>query len=107
VVRNASSASRYMPSLVLFTLLMFSEDDSFRWNLKFLIRFLHLWIIIAGLTWIFGALAVGEAAVVFFYLFALCNCVQGLVIFIFQLLLDHTFDESHSNEDFFYVGFFL
>jgi hypothetical protein len=62
---------------------------------------------IAGLTWIFGALAIGEAAVVFFYLFALCNCVQGIVIFIFQLLLDHTFDESQSSEESFQCCPFL
>jgi hypothetical protein len=44
-----------------------------------------------GVTWIFGALAIGKSAVVFFYLFALCNVLQGVVIFIFHLYLDRRF----------------
>jgi hypothetical protein len=44
-----------------------------------------------GLTWIFGALAIGEAAVVFFYLFALGNVFQGVLIFVFHCLLDPKF----------------
>ena len=41
-----------------------------------------------GITWIFGAVAIGRASVPFFYLFAICNVLQGVVIFVFQVLLN-------------------
>ena len=41
-----------------------------------------------GVTWVFGALAIGGAALVFIYLFALCNAFQGLFIFIFHCAVD-------------------
>jgi hypothetical protein len=41
-----------------------------------------------GVTWVFGALAIGDAAVVFMYLFTLCNVVQGIFIFVFHFALD-------------------
>ena len=41
-----------------------------------------------GITWVFGAFAIGQAAVAFFYLFAILNALQGVVIFTFQVLLD-------------------
>jgi hypothetical protein len=41
-----------------------------------------------GITWLFGALAIGDASVTFFYLFAICNSLQGLFIFIFHCYLD-------------------
>ena len=45
-----------------------------------------------GVTWIFGALAIGgSSAVVFFYIFALLNVLQGVIIFIFHCLLDPKF----------------
>ncbi|XP_015756752.1 PREDICTED: adhesion G-protein coupled receptor D1-like [Acropora digitifera] len=39
-----------------------------------------------GITWIFGVLALGSQTIVFQYLFALCNSLQGLFIFIFHCL---------------------
>ncbi|KAK2565200.1 Adhesion G-protein coupled receptor D1 [Acropora cervicornis] len=39
-----------------------------------------------GITWIFGVLALGNQTIVFQYLFALCNSLQGLFIFIFHCL---------------------
>jgi hypothetical protein len=44
-----------------------------------------------GITWVFGALAIGKAAVVFIYLFAICNVLQGVVILIFHCYLDQRF----------------
>ena len=41
-----------------------------------------------GITWVFGALAIGEASLVFVYLFALCNAFQGIFIFVFHCYLD-------------------
>ncbi|GFO27272.1 G-protein coupled receptor 126-like [Plakobranchus ocellatus] len=40
-----------------------------------------------GLTWIFAVFAIGEASVVFYYLFAIFNSLQGLFIFVFYCLL--------------------
>lgn len=39
-----------------------------------------------GITWIFGVMALGSQTIVFQYLFALCNSLQGLFIFIFHCL---------------------
>jgi hypothetical protein len=41
-----------------------------------------------GITWVFGALAIGNAGIVFLYLFAICNAFQGLFIFIFHCYID-------------------
>jgi hypothetical protein len=42
-----------------------------------------------GVTWIFGALAIGgSSAIAFFYIFALLNVLQGVVIFIFHCAMD-------------------
>ncbi|XP_070578751.1 adhesion G protein-coupled receptor E3-like isoform X2 [Ptychodera flava] len=41
-----------------------------------------------GLTWVFGIFAVNEATVVFQYVFALVNSLQGVFIFIFHCLLN-------------------
>ncbi len=45
-----------------------------------------------GITWVFGALAIGaDSSVAFFYLFVLCNVVQGVFIFVFHCVLDSSF----------------
>jgi G protein-coupled receptor 133 len=49
-----------------------------------------------GITWIFGALAIDSAAVVFLYLFAICNTLQGLFIFMFHCLADVKYVSSKS-----------
>ena len=41
-----------------------------------------------GVTWVFGALAVGGSAVLFIYLFAICNTLQGLMLATFHCFLD-------------------
>ena len=40
-------------------------------------------IILLGLTYIFAIFAIGQASLVFYYLFAIFNSLQGLFIFIF------------------------
>ncbi|XP_041352198.1 adhesion G-protein coupled receptor G6-like isoform X2 [Gigantopelta aegis] len=40
-------------------------------------------IILLGLTYIFAIFAIGQASIVFYYLFAIFNSLQGLFIFIF------------------------
>ncbi|XP_012944090.1 adhesion G-protein coupled receptor G4 [Aplysia californica] len=44
-------------------------------------------VILLGLTWIFAIFAIDRASVVFYYLFAIFNSLQGLFIFIFYCLL--------------------
>ncbi|CAL1538527.1 unnamed protein product [Lymnaea stagnalis] len=44
-------------------------------------------VILLGLSWIFAIFAIDQASVVFYYLFAIFNSLQGLFIFIFYCLL--------------------
>ena len=44
-------------------------------------------MVLLGLTWIFAFFAIGGASVVFHYLFAIFNSMQGLFIFIFYCAL--------------------
>jgi hypothetical protein len=44
-----------------------------------------------GITWVFGAIAVDEATLAFFYLFAILNSLQGLFLFIFHCASDDKF----------------
>ena len=44
-------------------------------------------VVLLGLTWIFAIFAVGDFGIVFHYLFAIFNSLQGLFIFIFYCLL--------------------
>ena len=41
-----------------------------------------------GITWLFGLLSFSSSTVVFKYLFAITNSLQGLMIFIFHCLLN-------------------
>ena len=43
-------------------------------------------MILMGLTWIFGAIAVEDFRLVFQYTFAICNSLQGFAIFVFYCL---------------------
>ena len=40
-------------------------------------------MVLLGLTWVFGALAIGDAKLVFEYLFCIFNALQGFFIFVF------------------------
>ena len=41
-----------------------------------------------GLTWIFGLLVFNRDSIAFKYLFAICNSLQGAMIFVFHVLLN-------------------
>ncbi|XP_060579946.1 cadherin EGF LAG seven-pass G-type receptor 1-like isoform X3 [Ruditapes philippinarum] len=43
---------------------------------------------ILGLTWVFGIFSVNEDLVVFQYIFAICNSLQGFLIFLFHCILN-------------------
>ena len=43
-------------------------------------------LVLLGLTWIFGALAIGSARLFFEYLFCIFNSLQGFFIFVFHCL---------------------
>ena len=49
---------------------------------------------IMGLTWVFGAFALADAAIVFQWLFTIFNSLQGLFIFIF-----HTFRNTEIQKN--------
>ncbi|XP_070567744.1 adhesion G-protein coupled receptor G6-like [Ptychodera flava] len=44
-------------------------------------------MVLLGLTWTFAIFAISEASLVFMYLFAIFNCLQGLFIFVFHCAL--------------------
>ena len=46
--------------------------------------------VLLGVTWLFGVLAVGDAKIVFQYLFCIFNSLQGLLIFVLYCLLSET-----------------
>ncbi|XP_052808205.1 adhesion G-protein coupled receptor D1-like isoform X3 [Mya arenaria] len=47
-----------------------------------------------GITWLFGVFAVNRDAMVFQYLFVIFNSLQGVLIFIFQCILDWKVQEA-------------
>ena len=44
-------------------------------------------LILVGITWMFGFFAVADARLVFHYLFAVCNSLQGFSIFVFYCVI--------------------
>ena len=44
-------------------------------------------MVLLGLTWLFGILAIGDAKIAFQYLFCIFNTLQGLFVFIFFVVL--------------------
>ena len=44
-------------------------------------------LVVLGLTWVFGILAIKDAKLVFQYLFCIFNSLQGLLVFIFYCVL--------------------
>lgn len=40
-----------------------------------------------GITWIFGALAIGKVKLVFHYIFCVCNSLQGFTLFVVRCLI--------------------
>ncbi|XP_061176024.1 uncharacterized protein LOC133184975 [Saccostrea echinata] len=53
---------------------------------------------ILGLTWIFGILSIDSSTVVFEYLFAIFNSLQGLFIFLFHVLLNNQVRQAMSRK---------
>ena len=43
---------------------------------------------ILGLTWLFGLLVFNRDTIVFKYLFAICNSLQGMLIFLFHVAIN-------------------
>ncbi|KAL3883262.1 hypothetical protein ACJMK2_029545, partial [Sinanodonta woodiana] len=56
---------------------------------KTAVRSLCVLLPITGVTWVFGILSVNEDLVVFQYLFAIINSLQGLFIFLFHGIFNH------------------
>ncbi|XP_052269093.1 adhesion G-protein coupled receptor G6-like isoform X2 [Dreissena polymorpha] len=54
-------------------------------------------LVLLGLTWSFGILAIGDASKVFLYLFVICNAFQGLFIFVLQCLLNEEVRRAWTN----------
>ena len=44
-------------------------------------------LVVLGLTWLFGVLAIRDAKLYFQYLFSIVNSLQGLLVFIFYCVL--------------------
>ncbi|KAI8791660.1 protocadherin Fat 4, partial [Biomphalaria glabrata] len=66
-------------------------------KLKSVVRTIYMLSPILGLTWIFGVLSVNSDLVVFQYLFAICNSLQGLFVFVCYCVLSHQIREGISN----------
>ncbi|CAH1271837.1 ADGRD1 [Branchiostoma lanceolatum] len=64
------------------------KPEKERSSFKSSVRAVAVLLPILGISWIFGVLAVNEAAVVFQYIFALTNSSQGLFIFLFHCALN-------------------
>ncbi|KAG1674164.1 Adhesion G-protein coupled receptor G6 [Nymphon striatum] len=43
-------------------------------------------MVLLGVTWVFGAFAIGKAKLVFLYIFTVCNSLQGFLIFVIRCL---------------------
>lgn len=50
-------------------------------------------MVLLGITWVFGPLAINESKIVFYYLFTILNSLQGFLIFIFRCMFN---DEVRS-----------
>ncbi|KAK3598142.1 hypothetical protein CHS0354_027442, partial [Potamilus streckersoni] len=66
---------------------MMTKSDKFK--AKTAVRSLCVLLPITGITWVFGILSVNEDLVVFQYLFAIINSLQGLFIFLFHCFFNH------------------
>ena len=46
-------------------------------------------MVLLGVTWVFGPVAINESKIVFNYLFTILNSLQGFLIFVFRCLLNN------------------
>ena len=73
--------SKICQSLTHDEMMKFSQiKKDFQFTASF---FCLLWI-----TWIFGGYVLGQAGISFIYLFAICNALQGIYIFLFHCYFD-------------------
>ncbi|KAL5009618.1 hypothetical protein ScPMuIL_011923 [Solemya velum] len=61
------------------------------------LRSLCILLPVMGLTWVFGVFSLNEDLVFFQYLFAICNSLQGLFIFIFHCVLSKQVHEGIAH----------
>jgi hypothetical protein len=54
-------------------------------------------LVVLGLTWLFGILAIRDAKLVFQYLFCILNSFQGLLVFIFYCVLSSETKVKYKN----------
>ncbi|CAB3980612.1 adhesion G- coupled receptor D1-like [Paramuricea clavata] len=52
-----------------------------------------------GLTWVFGLLVFNRDTIVFKYLFTICNSLQGMMIFVFHVLINKKVHDAISKEN--------
>ena len=64
-----------------------SAEEIFR-KVKVGLRGSAVLLPLLGLTWVFGLLVFNRETIVFKYLFAICNSLQGVMIFIFHVLIN-------------------
>ncbi|XP_062599418.1 adhesion G-protein coupled receptor D1-like [Saccostrea cucullata] len=53
---------------------------------------------VLGLTWVFGILSIDSSTIVFKYLFAIFNSLQGLFIFLFHVLMNNQVRQAMSRK---------
>ena len=54
-------------------------------------------LVLLGLTWLFGVLAINDAKIVFQYLFCIFNSLQGLLVFVFYCALPTESSKKYRN----------
>ena len=57
-------------------------------NAKVVLKSSAILLPILGLTWLFGLLVFDRDTIVFKYLFAICNSLQGMMIFLFHVVIN-------------------
>ncbi|XP_059155145.1 adhesion G protein-coupled receptor L3-like isoform X2 [Physella acuta] len=67
----------------------FMSNKNLTERTKSVVRSICILSPILGLSWVFGVLSMTDPHVIFQYLFAVTNALQGFFIFIFQCLLQH------------------
>ncbi|XP_067676165.1 adhesion G protein-coupled receptor B3-like [Haliotis asinina] len=77
-----------------------SWDENILSQGKYLARALGVILPIIGITWVLGVFSINRDVVVFQYLFAVCNSLQGLFIFVFHCCttnVTNSFKEMRSR----------
>ncbi len=64
------------------------KADAILRNIKIGLKGSAVLLPLLGLTWVFGLLVFNRDTIVFKYLFAICNSLQGVMIFVFHVLLN-------------------